>query len=186
MKKNEVKLWLDYHRSVFPDWTYSAASPEAKAIAYASYAKALASIELNDAKEATDRMLSGNIKKPFRNEDHLSSIIQGCKQISSENYAQSHRSIDGQETVGCKFCYDMGVVMCWRRNLIDQIAVRCSCAAARGMGWMGEYRYDPMRCYRVGDDSQHWQDVLSGVASVKPANHESAFDAFSTTQNKEN
>ena len=164
MKRTEVKLWIDYHQSIFPEWHYSRSdSPQAKKLAFNAICKALVKIEAEDAQEASDRMLAGTIRKPFRDEEHLAAIVTGAKAISSQRYAQNHPRVDGQKTVACPFCLDTGYVDCWRRNLVDQMTVLCSCAAGDKIAEtdFGKHaqRYDPKLCYRVGDESPYWLGI---------------------------
>ena len=175
MKRSEVKLWIDYHAELFPGWKYGPEATAARAMAFASIFKALAKIDLEHAREASDRMLEGTIKRPFRDEEHIAAIVAGARVVKSQRYAQDHPVVDGQRTVACPFCQDTGFVICWRRNLEDQMAVLCSCAAGDKIADtdFGRHaqRYDPKMCYRIGDESPYWlgiradrqADIAAGV-----------------------
>ena len=173
MKKNEVNAWIEYHKSLFPEWKYSRAdSPEAKKIAFLAISKALAKVELADATEASDRMLAGTVNHPFRDEQHLAEIVKAAAAIRSQRWAESHPRVDGQETVACPLCFDSGFVECWRGDLIHKMAVACSCPRGEGPAgkWAGvvgrpamAQRYDPLKCYRVGDTSDYWLGIRAQV-----------------------
>ncbi len=177
MKRNEVSVWIDYHGSLFPEWKYARSeSPEAKKVSFVAICKALLKVELDNASEASDRMLAGTVKKPFRDEDHVAAIVAASHRIRSERYAHEHPTVDGQPTVSCLFCGDTGFVECWRRNLIDKMAVACSCKAGDGPAgnWIGSVgqtagvqRYNPKFCYWVGDYSAYWMDIRARIEADK-------------------
>lgn len=106
MNKSEVKIWIDYHKSLFPEWDYASGTAASKKVAFAAYAKALLQVELTDATAASDRMLDGQIKKPFRNEDHLREIVNECRGKSFK--LPQTQIIDGEKVYACLDCEDSG------------------------------------------------------------------------------
>ena len=109
MNRNECKVWMNYHFSIFPafrDW-WHAQTKEARALMYEGYVKAFKAIELNDAKEATDSILSGAAKKPWEHQDTISVIIKASWAIRKARTPAPTR-VDGQETFSCANCHDTG------------------------------------------------------------------------------
>ena len=173
MTKNETRLWINYHHSLFPDWTYSADSIEAKALAFNSFAKALAQIDVADAQEASDRMLAGTIKTPFHNSDHLAGIIAACKQIVSHRYASEHQAVGGERTVSCQHCSDTGFV-----TLEYPPGLR---SEKSGLPMVG--RYTMLCCCERGQRQQKTEWGRNGRLydpnGPKPENYEPAFADYS-------
>lgn len=171
MKRNEVNLWIKNHRAAFPEWGdwYDKPGPTARAIVFESYVKLLYRVELADAAMATEAMSEGRIKKPFNEEDHVTAIIQAAASLARDRRrALTPNRIDGQETFACPYCEDGGIVVCWKRNLTSTMAVICHCEAGdriansrtNGRQELANHqRYDTKLCYRVGDDSEHWQRI---------------------------
>ncbi len=187
MNRNEVKVWLKYHGEVFADFQtwYDGKPPAARGVYWESCVKALKRIELTDACSATDRMLAGDTKRPFLNDDVVAAIIAESSRARSQRFVTQHRTIDGQQTASCPFCRDTGLVECWRRNLIDKMVVACSCHAGDGPAgrWRGYggnqdpdlyarqngevQRYNPKFCYWVGDYSAYWMDIRARIEADK-------------------
>jgi hypothetical protein len=165
MKANEVRLWINYHRELFPEWKYAPEAKAARDMAFNAICKALAKIDVEHAKESSDRMLAGTVKRPFRDEDVVAAIVAEAGRVRSQRYAQDHPRVDGQATVACPYCEDTGWVDCWRRDLVHQMAVVCSCPRGTPIAEVLNrerrqvQRYDPMKCYRVGDKSEHWAGI---------------------------
>lgn len=187
MNRNETKVWLNYHGSLFPEWRewFDGQSKEARAVFFESSAKALKVTALDEATEASDRMLAGAIKRPFRETDVIASVVHGAVSVRSQRWAQDHPIIDGYRTVSCPFCFDTGFVECWRVNLIDRMAVACSCPCGNGHTgtWDGSRGkpgsgqcYDPEKCYRVGDVNPKWLAIRERIESGYAPNYEPAFD----------
>ena len=145
MKKNEVGLWLKYHASIFPGWKYAAGeSTEARNIAFVAIAKALFKTELQDAKEASDRMLAGTIKKPFNDCDHIAAIVAACRAIEAERKPRRSFMVDGRETFTCPHCQGFGAVVVKHPDYEPRgVAIDCLCQPERG-----RVRYDPERMER--------------------------------------
>jgi hypothetical protein len=165
VNRNETKVWLLYHGSVFAEfqaWFDSHTKP-ARAIYFESATKALKRVELMDAQAATDRMLAGECKRPWRDEDVVAAIVAEAGKVSSQRFAKDHHRIDGQETSDCPYC-DAGWVECWQSDRVHRMAVLCSCrrgdriaehlAAERRIEVQ---RFDPAKCYKVGDEN--WKHV---------------------------
>ena len=176
MQRNEAKVWINYHGEIFPEWGewYGKPGKAARAMMFEAIVKALRPIDLQDAKEASDAMLGGNPKKPFHEEDHLAAIIRAAEDIQRERKHRGQpRPVDRQRTYACPLCLDSGLVECYRRNLRATMYVVCSCDQG-GKHLTHEWgtlirrqqsaqRYDPEKCYRVGDDSPRWLRVREQV-----------------------
>jgi len=167
MNKTDTKVWLDYHGSIFAEWKawFNGMSKEARAIVFQSCAKALTTTELDDAREVTDRMLEGKVRRPFREADAVSLVVSGAAAIAAERTASKHAAavpeyIDGQLVVKCLQCLDTGWVECWRADRVHKFDIVCSCRAGdrhTGRPWGSKDakpdpnvpRFDPSRCTRV-------------------------------------
>ena len=173
MNRNEVKVWQKYHGELFPEFQvwYDKHSTASRAVFFESSCKAFKAIDLGHATEASDRMLSGTVKRPFRDEDVVASIVTEAGKVRSQQYAQSRpRTADGQTTYACHYCRDGGYVECWMLDLKSTMMVCCSCQTGNRVaeGWRRHsgqvpQQYDTKKCYRVGDESAHWISIRGQV-----------------------
>lgn len=108
MSPSEFKSWIEYHSSAFPDWgTQAIEAMRASGNTRDAWRGVLVGISLETARQATDDMLAGIIKRPFNVEEHIPAIRSRAVAITSatmpvrDTRPQSWR---------CHVCRDTGFV----------------------------------------------------------------------------
>ena len=107
MTRNETKVWMNYHLSIFPDFRtwWQSQTKESRALIFEGYCKALQQFSLTDGKEASDAILAGHAKKPWDHQDTLSSVVKAARDARRESIP---KPVEGQQTFSCAKCLDSG------------------------------------------------------------------------------
>ena len=108
MSPSDFRSWIEYHSSAFPDWAAQAAEAmRANSDTRDSWRGVLVGITLEAARQATDDMLAGRIRRPFNAEEHIPAIRTRAAQIVSATMPVR----DTRETAHrCPLCVDTGFV----------------------------------------------------------------------------
>ena len=158
MTKDEFREWLRHHRNAFTRLADQFAKlGDGQTATVDAWYNVLAYVELDDAKAATDAMLSGKVQLPkyLDLDDHPRIVKRAAAEISRRAGRTVDRAIyvDGEKTVRCVLCNDMGVVSCWHpmsvraaitgtlgeQFTVYSCAYRCPCDTNPGRRWMTTY-----------------------------------------------
>jgi hypothetical protein len=164
-----------------------------------AWQRTLGDVSLSDAKCATDAMSRGDLKEPHGYGRHPSTIRLYSKDLEIGRHKKV-RFVDGQPTVSCKECDDMGTISCWSPALMKFVrsesearytgsftcAVPCKCSAGQTIvGRFGGPLYDPekwcaMKSIATIDNAR--RDLEAWFADpTRCANYEPGFDAWNNS-----
>lgn len=105
MNGSDFRQWLAYHSTAFPDWgrMLSRVSHETTE----AWRALLIGTKLEHAQQATDEMLSGELRRPYQSEAHITEIAKRAQALSSATFQQKDIN---QRTFLCIKCNDSGFV----------------------------------------------------------------------------
>lgn len=124
MDKHEFKEWLLYHTSIFRSLgTWIAELPPNPPDGMASrsdttdfWCRILRDASLEDAKAATERLAAGLEPEPRSRDSIPGCVARIARQIARDRAPPQlalTRPIDGEATVRCAQCEDLGMIYCW-------------------------------------------------------------------------
>jgi hypothetical protein len=211
MTKDEFSLWFHYHCSRFVgvrawlDKTTHGTDAPTEAEILSGWFGVLKSVQLSDAKAASDRLNAASPDELPRGYDRHPSVIAAMSRTSRQSRQQV--VYDGQHTVRCRECQDTGFVMCWEpvdlKRLADGnaavngrgVAVPCSCECG-GHHVPIKCRTQPSRytpkawcklawlesdnrlSMPIESDPIQQANAIDWLRDHKPANFEAAFEEF--------
>lgn len=155
MTKDEFKELVSDLCALFPKFARYVDKPnEAKVVVLTAMFNVLQDCEIDDAKEAAQRMIRGTEPKPPAFEEdawgrHLAGICRKLRAERSQQNAPKRRYVDGKETFACLDCEDSGWVLVFDRKAVvaaergalgsakapNEYVVLCDC---RDWGWGGK------------------------------------------------
>ena len=114
MNATDFETWLDYHGELFPSLSSWLENRIAKGVVR-GWKKAMARTDLADAKQSSDNMLAGDIRRPFLEEEHAAAIIKESRRLKTERLRDVPRKFTpgGKESYRCLECRDEGVRHVW-------------------------------------------------------------------------
>lgn len=194
MTKNDFDSWMKYHTAAFPsvgDWLKK--HPETIRF----WEMALADASVQDAKAATDEMVSGTLEEPKGYTSHPRSIAKRAREISLGRKS-SLRVVDGEPVYGCSLCLDEGYVpvvdpVHFRDGTFRPCYVLCTCSTGNrkanhrpdGSGKRRETpRYDRAKMFALDPEltgaqlKRDFQSWLNGGRVKELPGYESEFDAY--------
>lgn len=178
MLRSEFGEWLKYHTAAFTSvGSWLGKMPEegtestpSRADVVERWFAALRSIDLVDAKAATDELFAGREAEPRGFDRHPAAVAAIAVQLRRRRAPRRDpepRRIDGQAAYRCLLCRDTGVVDCWAPesmraahravkgdaewtgDTIYAVAVACSCDAGDRFARNSEPRYDAKRWLKI-------------------------------------
>jgi len=86
MTYDQTLNWIEYHGVQQPSWHrwVEKLEGESRNILVSAWAKGFVKIEISDARDASDGMTTGTVKRPFHLEDHVAAIIVAASELRSE------------------------------------------------------------------------------------------------------
>jgi hypothetical protein len=118
MTAGDFERWLDAHLGAFPETAAWCAKHKGVVKAWRG---ALKHVDLEDAMQATEAMVAGELKRPYLPDDTAGAIRQhatATKRARELRTRQRHY-VDGQETVACPLCLDSGWVLVWHSQTVQ-------------------------------------------------------------------
>jgi hypothetical protein len=176
MIDDEFRDWLRYHKAAFPglgDWLRK--NPDT----VAHWERALADVDAEAARDATDAMLAGAVETPRGYTEHVRTIRSMAKEIQfADRDDRRPARIDGYVVYDCALCLDSGFVLVldaehggqdlldWARGDRRQprpasrgASVACTCATGESKRHAMANRQEPQRPRQVDryDRTRHFR-----------------------------
>jgi hypothetical protein len=115
MNNGDFRSWLIYHAEAFPDWWVKVGNAAPDTLA--SWRGVLVGITLEAARQATDDMLAGRIKRPFAPEEHITAIRSRASAIVSATMPVRDTRVNAHR---CPLCCDSGLVSVLSRQTVER------------------------------------------------------------------
>jgi len=194
MTTNDFDSWLNYHSAAFPsvgDWIKK--HPETVRF----WEMAMAEASVQDAKAATDEMVSGVLDEPKGYGQHPRVIARRARELALARKS-SLRVVNGQPVFSCSLCHDEGYVpvvdpVHYRNGTFRPCYVFCTCSAGdsrasrrpTGGGKRRETpRYDRRRMFALDPEKTgselkvEFRAWLSGGRVTELPGYESGFESY--------
>lgn len=108
MTPAEFRSWTEYHGSAFPDWAAQAVEAmRANGGTRDAWYGQMVGITLEAARQATDDMLAGRIRRPFAADEHIPAIRARASAIVTATMPLRDTR---ENTFRCPVCQDTGFV----------------------------------------------------------------------------
>lgn len=199
MTNDEFRAWLAYHQAAFPGvaaWLEDKVPPELQPETLQQWRRAVASISLEEAKAATDKLFTETKRPYYENHPAVIAAMARRDRTSQPEAVKRRKFVDGQEVFDCRLCEDNGYLVCWhpqaiayyrRTGNLEGFAGRTcakACVCVEGDKYERQFgRYDPRFWViaKSGVESEQLRqlaDFLSDYKPPKPVNYEPAFDKY--------
>ena len=131
MTADEFDTWFEEHTACFTgihSWLAKVPEKERDTV-IRMWRRALAYVDLDDAREATVKLFSGEAERPRSFDDHPSCVrrLADKRRCSRQLGRLRRRFVDGEEVFACRECLDDGRMIVWH-----QASMRAALAELRG------------------------------------------------------